>query len=73
MFPYKLEDYLPNKDSSVLFQKYIFYVDDMEIKSFALADGSTKNIINFKSLISAEDTKFYKIDCRPSSRKTLLN
>ncbi len=39
----------------------------MEIKSFRLSDGAQKNLINLKSLISPEDIKFYKLDCRPLS------
>ena len=59
---------MPNKENNILFQKYLFYLDEMEIKSFRLSDGSLKNLINLKSLISSEEIKFYRLDCRPLSK-----
>lgn len=62
---YKFEDLIPNGERRVIFQKDIHFIDEMEIKSFALGDGSVKTLINLKNYISAEDIKIFKLDFRP--------
>ena len=62
---YRFEDLIPNGERRVIFQKYLHFIDEMEIKSFALGDGSVKTLINLKNYITAEDIRIFKLDFRP--------
>ena len=66
-YPSSFESFFPNKQNQIIFQNYFFYFDDLDIKSFNIANGEKSLVLSVKNTFGSEDFKPYKMEFRPLS------